>query len=100
MNSCALVLFFIIAPYKYSYLLTYLLTYLLVSFLLININGSSVEKHVRTKIFTRRTFILYLFSRFYISLIALIFRTLIVLLQHVMNFAVAGLYAVSSRSPH
>ena len=34
----------IIAPYKYSYLLPYLL----ISFLLINIYCSSVEKHVQT----------------------------------------------------
>ena len=40
----------IIAPYKYSYSLTYLL----MSFLLINVYGSSAEKHVQTKIFIRR----------------------------------------------
>jgi len=32
----------------------YVLTYLLIIFLLINIYGSSVEKHAQTKFFTRR----------------------------------------------
>jgi len=39
------VTFWIIAPYKYSYLLT---------FLLINICGSSMQQHVQTKIFIKR----------------------------------------------
>jgi len=42
-----IVTFLIIAPYMYSLLL--LTCYLLVSFLLINIYGSSIEKNVQTK---------------------------------------------------